>query len=394
MTTRNTASSRANHSNKARAKRRGGFTLMYVGVCMFVLIGLVSFGIDLGRSQACKTELQRAVDASARYGATGLSDGTAVAKAITAGGDNTIDADNKQALTLTAADVTTGVWNNSTRTFTPNATPANAVKVSTSRSVPLLFASVVGKSTCLVRATAIGVKNITGPNFIGLTSVNARNNASMGYSSSQGTPGGANQNNTFAMGSNGAITFVQNASINGSVTLGPSGTYNQPTPVPLHSTTPLSYPATENPPFVSSGNLAVSGTTHVSGGGTKVYTNITFSNNATLIFDSPTTVYVTGNIDAAQATTIKPSSGVPKDLMIRMTGGPTNYFGGTSGNNLVITAMVYAPDVDFISKNNADLFGSMLFRKIDVQNNLNAYYDTDSGSVVANFATSTVALVR
>ena len=72
---------------RGRRSRRGGYTLLYVGLCIFVLLGIVSFGIDLGRMQTAKTELQRAVDASARYGAYGLSEGTAVSKALAAGAD-------------------------------------------------------------------------------------------------------------------------------------------------------------------------------------------------------------------------------------------------------------------------------------------------------------------
>ena len=365
------------------ARRHRAFTIWYMGICLFVLLGLVSFGIDLGRLQAAKTELQRAVDAAARYGALGINNGTAVTKAITAGADNTIDADDKQALTLTASDVTTGTWNSSTRVFTPNATPANAVRVSASRQIPMLFAAALGRSRCTVQATAIAIRNVGTPNFIGLNGITAKNNASMGYNSSLGAAGGANQNSTFVMGSNAAISFVQNPVINGSVVLGPSGTFSNPTPTPSILRSPLSYPATESPPTVSSGNLNVSGITHIAGGGTKVYTNISFSNNATLVFDAPTTVYVTGNVDAAQATVITSGSGVPKDLMIRMSGGASAYFGGNNANNLTVTAQVYAPNVDFISKNNADIYGSVLFRTIDVQNNINAYYDYDSGSVVA-----------
>jgi hypothetical protein len=199
------------------------------------------------------------------------------------------------------------------------------------------------------------------------------------------------------MASNGAITFNMNPSINGGIVLGPSGSYNQASPTPMVSTSALSYPATESPPTSSSGNLSVSGTVHITGGGTVVYTNINFSNNSTLIFDSPTKVYVTGSVNAANGSTIKPASGVPKDLKIRMTGGSGAEFGGSGANNLTVTGMVYAPDVDFSSKNNADLYGSMLFKSIDVQNNLNVYYDLDSGSVVAGVGStggSNIAMVR
>src|SRR5205823_1640728 len=115
------------------------------------------------------------------------------------------------------------------------------------------------------------------------------------------------------------------------------------------------------------------------------YSNINFTNNSQLIFDNPATVYVTGSVNAGQQTIIKPASSVPKDLMIRMTGGATSVFGGSNANNIVITAQIYAPSTDMVCRNNADFYGSVLFRSISVQNNLNAYYDSDSGSVLKDF---------
>src|SRR5438874_8046314 len=89
---------------------RRGMTLLFAVICMAALLAIASLGIDLGRVQTAKTELQRAVDAAARYGAIGLTDGTTVDKAIEAGHENTIDAHDKKPLALTAADITTGIW--------------------------------------------------------------------------------------------------------------------------------------------------------------------------------------------------------------------------------------------------------------------------------------------
>jgi Flp pilus assembly protein TadG len=384
-------------SASIQLNRRRGAMIWFGVIVLAVLLGFVSLGVDIGRMQTAKTEIQRAVDNAARYGAVGLTDGTSTAKAITAASDNTVDADDRRPLSLTASDITAGTWDSTTRIFTPSNVSPNAIRVVGTRTIPLLFAAALGKNRCAVTATAIAVNNAAGPNFIGLNGISAVNNTSMGYSSSKGAPGGVNQNGAFLMGSNGAITFSMNVSINGNIVLGPSGSFNKASPTPLKSATTLAYPATEAPPFISSGDLNVSGTMHITGGGTKVYTNISFSNNASLIFDSPTTVYVTGNIDAAQGSVVKAASGVPKDLMIRMSGGPTKYFGGNNANNFVVTAMVYAPEVDFNSKNNADLYGSVLFRSFDVKNNLNVYYDIDSGSVVAGLGStggSMISMVR
>src|SRR5206468_10001709 len=122
--------------------------------------------------------------------------------------------------------------NSSTNKFTAN-TGNDAIKVTATRTIPVLFAAALGRRNCAVTATAIAINNSVGPNFIGLNSITAKNNSSMGYSSSLGTPGGANSSSAFEMGSNGTIGFVQNPIIVGSVVLGPSGSYNQSTPTPM-----------------------------------------------------------------------------------------------------------------------------------------------------------------
>jgi Flp pilus assembly protein TadG len=366
------------------ALRRRGMALMWGVICLPVLLGISSLAIDMGRMQAIKTEVQRAVDAAARYGAKGLTDGTAVSKAITAAADNTIDAYDKHALTITAANIQTGHWDSTTRVFTSGATPTDAIRINVSRSVRLLFGPALGLSQSTINVTSIAcLSGPPTPTLIGLDFISGKNNVCVGYNSSLGAPGGANVSSSFVMGSNGSIDFGNNQSISGSVILGPSGSYTGSSPAPVVQSTALSYPATESPPIITSGNLNVSGTVHVSGGGTKCYTNITFANNATLIFDSPTTVYVTGNITSGQGPTIKPASNVPSDLRIRMSGGPAATAFSSTTDNVTITALVYAPAVTFAAKNNCTLYGSMLFRSIDVKNNMNAYYDTASGSVVA-----------
>ena len=62
-------------------------------------------------------------------------------------------------LTLTNSDIQVGKWNVGTGAFTNNSTPYNAIKITGYRSasrgtsVPLLFASALGRSNCDVSAT-------------------------------------------------------------------------------------------------------------------------------------------------------------------------------------------------------------------------------------------------
>jgi hypothetical protein len=142
----------------------------------------------------------------------------------------------------------------------------------------------------------------------------------------------------------------------------------------------MSFPPTENPPATPTTGLLVNGTQTVPGGGTKVYTSITLNNGSTLIFDPGTTVYVTGNLVVNTNAAIEPASMIPGDLKIRMTGGPTASFGGDGSNNITVIGEVYAPAVDFLAKNNADLRGTFIFRTITVKNGLDVAYDINSTS--------------
>jgi Flp pilus assembly protein TadG len=144
----------------SRRARRRGMSLIYITAAVVVMMAFASLGVDLGRVQMAKTELQRGADAAARYGAQGLSVGSTRARdnAIAVAAQNMADG---AAITLTNQDVQTGYWNSTTKTFTANGSPRNAVRVSARRTganaIPLLFGRVVGVNSCRVTSVAIGV---------------------------------------------------------------------------------------------------------------------------------------------------------------------------------------------------------------------------------------------
>ncbi|MBC8106640.1 MAG: hypothetical protein H7Z14_08630 [Anaerolineae bacterium] len=372
-------------------RHRRGVTFIYATIAFVVVVGCVSMAVDLGRAQCAKTELQRAADAAARYGAAGIVDSTAIAKATTAAAENLVDGTPlvlSNSFANTPKDIELGNWNSTlSPRFSTSRTPTNAVRVTARRTsargtaIPLLFARMLGQNTCDLMSTSIATQNIATPNFIGLNGITAKNNASVGYDPLLGVPSAGNTSSGASIASNAAIDFNNNPSINGSVILGPSGTFSGSSP-PTKLAQDLSYPATESPPFAATGSLSVNGTVHITGGGTKVYTSISLSNNSMLIFDSPTTVYVTGSITYAQGGEIKPLSNLPVDLKIRMTGGAGSTLGGNNANNMVLTAQVYAPATDFIAKNNGELRGTGLFRTMSATNTLSLYYDISQKSVV------------
>ena len=194
-------------------------------------------------------------------------------------------------------------------------------------------------------------------------------------------------------GFSGTISFGRNPSVSGDILLGPSGSYSGTSPTPVRLTQDLSFPATENPPFIATGSLSVSGTVHITGGGTLVYTSIVIGNNSNLIFDQPTTVYVLSDITFSQSGTIASASGKPADLRIRVIGSPTSVVGGAGANNVTVTAQIYAPNSDFRVQNNGEIRGTALFRSMSAANGLSLYYDITSPGIAGRTG-SGIAIVQ
>ncbi len=143
---------------------RRGVSMLYTVVIMVSMLMFCSLAVDVARVQLAKTELRRAVDSAARYGAMGLDidAATAISNASLAARDNTVDGAPMQL--NTAQDVILGSWNSSTRQFTPLSgyavSGANAIKVMGNRlnargnAIPLSFASVLGMRTCEIKAVS------------------------------------------------------------------------------------------------------------------------------------------------------------------------------------------------------------------------------------------------
>ena len=139
--------------------------MFYIIVCLVAMMGFVSLAVDLGRVQTAKTELRRATDAAARAAISALPQGTASlqAAAIAMAANNKCDG---SAVTLTNANIQSGIWNTSTKTFSTSGTADNltkfqAVQISANRTkangnaIPLLFGMLVGANSCDVKATSV-----------------------------------------------------------------------------------------------------------------------------------------------------------------------------------------------------------------------------------------------
>ncbi len=154
--------------NPRSPHRARGTILIFMTVAFVTLVAFISLGVDLGRVQLCKTELQRAGDAAARYGALALKNilvntSAAKANALLAAADN--KADGTPVILDPNLDIDLGIWTSVTRTFVvvTDPTAANAVRVRARRlasrgnAVPTIFAKLLGISYCDVTTTSIAM---------------------------------------------------------------------------------------------------------------------------------------------------------------------------------------------------------------------------------------------
>lgn len=144
-------------SNHPSAKRTRGVVIYYMTFAMVALCAICSLGVDLGRVQVTKAELQRAADSASRAAAAELPDiNSAIAFAVQYAKSNSADG---TPITLDpSADIEFGKWDPTKAKFTKLGGGAvsnmNAVHVTLRRTasrgtaVPLLFAKVIGRNSC------------------------------------------------------------------------------------------------------------------------------------------------------------------------------------------------------------------------------------------------------
>jgi Flp pilus assembly protein TadG len=388
---------------RARPKhRRTGSVLIYVLVSLVTFSTLLGLAIDSAHVRVVKNQLQGAADMAARAAAQNLKSGVSAAQsaAVTTAAANRADG---SAVSLnTSTDIDWGTWSNGTFTVLTGASQssATAVRVRCTRSaargtaVLAVFGMFVGFGSCDVTAqsTASSAPFPTAA-FIGYAGITVKNNAFFGgYNSSvtiNPTQNGSDSN--VRVGTNSFITANNNDVLDGSAVLGPGATtggisvlgttYNLAAPIP--TPTMPSWSPTTNPNGIAQAYTVNSTTTLP--GGTYWFTSLTL--NADLKFSGPATVYVNGNI--ALDGTLAPTSGLPYDLTIYQYGSG-NTFGDSGSNGMNITATVFAPTIDFTSKNTLNYAGTGIFNTITTKNSANFFYDESHGPADGTYTVSTV----
>ncbi|MGA2499298.1 MAG: pilus assembly protein TadG-related protein [Tepidisphaeraceae bacterium] len=375
-------------------------------VIMAVLCGFVSLGVDLGRVQVAKSELQTAADAAVRAAANVLPSGVSAAQQAAQGaaGENTCDG---VAVTLTpATDLSFGSWNASTRIFTQAASgqeaSATALMVSLQRSstngIPLLFGAVLGKSTCNISATSIATVRATGvaSGLVGLNAVSMSDWVSTdSYNSANGpyAAGAARSNGTVA--SNGNITLMSMATVKGDARPGPGKSVSlsgfasvSGSKSPLSSA--LSYPAPTLPgSYIEGGNFCLAGVSRYTlSSGTYHYTNFSVASLATLTVSGTVTIYVDGNVTLGGTCNV--FGNLPGNFNICMLSNNSISLSGNSG----LYANIYAPASAISISGDGDFFGAAIGSSLSLSGNGGIHYDESLGYGTSGGGTTTISLVK
>lgn len=146
---------------KSQPRNRAGVIIVYAICIMVAFMALASFAVDYGRMRLARTQLQMATDASVLYGVTGLATSTsqATSRAITAAAENKVDG---SACVITSSDVEFGVWDPTTRSFTvltgSAQISATAMRVKARKTVPTVFASILGRTSVEVETKSIATR--------------------------------------------------------------------------------------------------------------------------------------------------------------------------------------------------------------------------------------------
>jgi Flp pilus assembly protein TadG len=380
----------------ASKNSRNGAVLIYVAVAIIAFIAMTSLVVDIAHLRVVKTQLQFAADSAARNAAAGLSSrsarGSAKSNAIAAAALVNVDG---TPVVVQPSDVVIGTWAGST--FTPGGASPNAVKVTVTRSaargnaVPIWWGAIIGKTSADVTATSIASGKATQmAGFMGYAGVYMKTSAFFGSydSRNQKTPNASTAGRKARVGSNTLISGWNNDTIQGDEVLGPNATADpgivltgsalvQPTDLPTPTMPTWAPPGGTALPLVVASNTVMPG-------GSYWYSSMTVT--ATLTFSGVTTIYVNGDIYVDG--TLTPASGKPGDLTIYQIGA--HNFGDLGINGLNLTAGVYAPNSDFLSKNSLSYYGGGIFNTITTKNNAEFYYDIMLGPADGSPVVTTV----
>lgn len=391
---------------------RRGFSAIYMAIILVVILGFVAFAVDIGKMQLAKTELQGAADAAARAGAAKVRQSRPLARssALSVAAANTCTGD---AVSLDVdSDIEIGTWNKTSRTFTvlPEGSPTipDAVRVTARRisargnAVPLVFAPAIGFNTSDIQAVAIAhitTKSygygIVGIDYIKMNGVTTTDS----YDSRVGPydPNSPGSNGDIV--SNGTITMVGQATVNGDANAGPGLLPDLTSNASITGTADslpekLEFPKVDASPYAVNNNNSVLPTDVYSAtskdfmlknaytlpGGSTDYVRYYFNDfdlgaKANLTVSGKVEIYVTGEFKIAGGVTTLNNN--PGNFRVFVQGPGAVSISGNSD----LYADLYAPEapVTFNGLGNPanplGLFGAMVGKSLTVNGNSDLHYD-------------------
>lgn len=149
---------RRSRSQQHQASRqRRGKILVLTAFLLTFLLGVVALSVDVGYMAVTRTEIQTSTDAAVLAAAGELVNGTPAAEAAAL----SYLASNKvggRTLTSSNATIEFGMWNDTTKSFTPGGDSPNATRITTaSNDQPTFFGRVMGRNSFNTSAQAIAV---------------------------------------------------------------------------------------------------------------------------------------------------------------------------------------------------------------------------------------------
>jgi hypothetical protein len=383
-----------------QSRARSGAMLVQVGFVLLALLTFVALAVDVSLFYLQRAELEVAATSAAAGAAIDLSDnpvGTAVRLA---------EVNLPPALhgtVLASSDVEVGNWKETTRVFTANATPANAVRVTTRKSsargnaAQWLAGSLFGLSSIDLssRATAVLLPEL--PGAIGATgSISITGNVSIdSYSSSEGSYDPALAGEEGDVVTSGDLSFGGSSIVNGDAkgatvsvsggaqVTGETSDLRRPLDLPPVDATAV---AADNDndllPGIMKGNNLVSpldanrnftlssGVDYDIPPGAYYFNDLKISGQSSLRVSGPTTIYLTGDLDTSGGDVIN-STEDPNNLRIFMTGGSA-----TINASIDWYGLLYAPTSDVSISGSADIYGAIIGENVFANGTGEIHFDT------------------
>ena len=398
--------------NKQQKKQRRGIIVPLIGIMLPILIVLIVFAVDYGAITVAQHQLQNAADAGAVSTLKVLlGDRQAADTAATETIGNNRLLGESISIDL-QDDVEYGSWNSDTNTFdviarNGSAVPegATAVRITLERTreegngVSLLFAPILGIDFADIRVTAIAAASTPCSGFIGIDSVDLRNNMiTESYDSTDGPISPYSSNGRLGGGdvcSAGPVTLASGADVYGnaqgsSVSIA-SGSGASISGSSVNSPIPDDFPAidftsasshnnnnsiergpTWAPPFYNSStnDLVINnGRSMTLEAGTYYFRDLNLAGGSTLNVNGEVKIFIEREMRFDNGTVANQSQ-IPLNMQISVGSGPVNIQGGHQ-----LHATIYSPGADVSIANGSGFFGSIIGKSLSVAGGAGLFYD-------------------